>query len=271
MPEEIDPTELDLTDSELIEVIESHGVDRRSVMKALGVGTAVTLGSGTVAADHDQPHPPHIDSHYGYSAPEEEHLPEKLRPDRTVDLHVEEERIDVSNLPEVTVEFGAFHFHPVGMQIEPGSVVRFDFHSPEHTVSAFHPKQGRQLRVPTGVPEFSSPLIGAGGFWLYRFDEPGVYDLFCAPHEFGGMGMRIVVGDDPGDVVRRQGRPPFGLTAPLLGTGLPHGDPDIGHPNLDPENIVENGPIVLGDDSDPSVVDLDLAITLSGPAPAAGG
>jgi plastocyanin len=41
---------------------------------------------------------------------------------------------------------------------------------------------------------------GAGGpvpqSWLYAFDEPGVYDIECAPHEHWGMAMRIVVGDD---------------------------------------------------------------------------
>ncbi|MFB6310868.1 MAG: plastocyanin, partial [Salinirussus sp.] len=42
---------------------------------------------------------------------------------------------------------------------------------------------------------FSSPVINAGGFWLYRSESPGTYDVFCAPHEFFGMVMRLVVGD----------------------------------------------------------------------------
>jgi len=31
--------------------------------------------------------------------------------------------------------------------------------------------------------------------WLYAFDEPGVYDVVCAPHETFGMVMRVVAGD----------------------------------------------------------------------------
>jgi hypothetical protein len=80
--------------------------------------------------------------------------------------------------------------------------------------------------------------------------------------------MRLVVGNAPCEVIRDQGRPPLGLTAPLLGTGLPAEDPDLGHPKLDPEHIIAHGPIVLGDDdSDPSVLNLDLEITVSAPSP----
>ncbi|MFC6976934.1 plastocyanin/azurin family copper-binding protein [Halomicroarcula sp. GCM10025709] len=88
-----------------------------------------------------------------------------------------------------------FHFSPTGLRIEEGDIVQFDFQTPEHTVTAYHENQGRQQRVPDDVPPLSSPVIGAGGSWLYQFDSPGTYDLFCAPHEFFGMVMRIVVGD----------------------------------------------------------------------------
>jgi len=104
--------------------------------------------------------------------------------------------------------------------VDPGAIVEFDFNTPEHTATAYHPGQERQQRVPDGVPAFSSTVNEHHGFWLYRFEDEGVYDLFCAPHEWGGMGMRIVVGDDPGNVVRAPGRPPLPMTAALLGTGL---------------------------------------------------
>lgn len=32
--------------------------------------------------------------------------------------------------------------------------------------------------------------------WLHAFEEPGVYDLLCSPHEHFGMAMRVVVGDE---------------------------------------------------------------------------
>ncbi|WP_436933639.1 cupredoxin domain-containing protein [Halovenus marina] len=162
-------------------------------MKALGAGTALSLGAGTAVAGHDQPHTPHIDSHYGYSAPTDERLPGKLRPDHEVGLHIHENALtdeDPTTIP--------FHFAPMGLKVDEGDIVRFDFDTPEHTITAYHEGQGRQQRVPDDNPPFSSPVISTGGFWLYEFDSAGTYDLFCAPHEFFGMVMRIVVGD-PGD------------------------------------------------------------------------
>ncbi|QFU82424.1 hypothetical protein GCU68_07765 [Natronorubrum aibiense] len=34
--------------------------------------------------------------------------------------------------------------------------------------------------------------------WLVEFDEPGVWGLYCPPHEMFGMGMRIVVDEATG-------------------------------------------------------------------------
>jgi len=208
--------------------------------------------------ENDNASPPTIHSHFGYSGTSDDEIPNKLKPDETVELHADEEKIDDANLPALTVEFGAFHFAPVGLHVEPGAVVEFDFRTPEHTATAYHPGQQRQQRVPDGVPAFSSTVNEHQGFWLYRFEEEGVYDLFCAPHEWGGMGMRIVVGDDPSDVVRAPGRPPLPMTAALLGTGL---DGDIGHPDLEPQNIIDNGP-VSGHD-----LGIDLEVTITAPSP----
>lgn len=109
---------------------------------------------------------------------------------------------------------------------------------------------------------FSSTVNGHHGFWLYRFEAEGVYDLFCAPHEWGGMGMRIVVGDDPGGVVRAPGRPPLPMTAALLGTGLPPDDPAIGPPEMAPGYIIDNGPVTLDD------LAIELEVTMTAPTPA---
>ena len=246
---------------------------RRSVLKAAGLGAAlpilggVAAGRGAVTGTRrrgdgaDSARPPVIHSHFGYSGTSEDEIPNQLTPDETVGLHVDEEKIDDSNLPELTVEFGAFHFDPVGLHVDPGAVVEFDFHSPEHTATAYHPGQERQQRVPEGVPAFSSTVNEHHGFWLYRFEEEGVYDLFCAPHEWGGMGLRIVVGDEPGNVVRGPGRPPLPMTAALLGTGLPPGDPALGPPEMDPQSIINHGSVTLED------LSIDLEVTITAPSP----
>lgn len=203
MPDQDD----DLTDAELIELIKSHGIDRRSLMALFGAGTALSLGAGTAVAGHDEPHTPQIDSHYGYAAPADEKLPGKLRADHEVELHIEEAAIfdgDTTTMP--------FHFEPSGLSIEEGDIVRFNVDSPEHTITAYHEGLGRQQRVPDDTPPFSSPVMNVGGFWLYQFDSPGTYDLFCAPHELFGMAMRLVVGDpsdpDYDDTFGPAGQPP---------------------------------------------------------------
>lgn len=170
------------------------GVGRRSVMKLLGAGTALSLGAGSVEAAHGGPHGnARIDPYYGYASPEDQDLskgPHDLDPDHTVGLHVHEHALrdgDQTTMP--------FHFAPTGLRVDVGDVVRFNLTSPEHTITAYHEAQGRQQRVPDDTPPFSSPVINAGGFWLYRFESAGTYDVFCAPHEPFGMVARLVVGD----------------------------------------------------------------------------
>lgn len=220
MPEKPRIEDLELSDAELVELIRSHGVDRRSILKALGLGSVLSLGAGTAAAgEHSDPSTPAIDPHYGYAAPTDEGLPEALRPDHVVELHIHEHAIfspTPTDLP--------FHFEPVALKVDVGDTVRFNFETPEHTITAYHQGQGREQRVPNDKPPFSSPVINAGGFWLYEFDSPGTYDLFCAPHEPFGMVMRIVVGD-PSDEnydgsFEPTGRPPFSR-AELTLAGVP--------------------------------------------------
>lgn len=101
------------------------------------------------------------------------------------------EPVEGSPIPE-------FYFEPAGLFIEPGDTINFIAQSPHHTVTAYHPLQGKPLRVPEGVEPFSSPMIPVGSSWSYTFDTPGVYDVWCGPHESYGMVMRIVVGEASG-------------------------------------------------------------------------
>lgn len=94
--------------------------------------------------------------------------------------------------------FPQFFFEPSGLAIEPGDTIEFVAATPHHTVTAYHPRQGKPQRVPDGVGPFSSPVIPVGTSWSYTFDTPGVYDVWCAPHELFGMVMRIVVGEASG-------------------------------------------------------------------------
>ncbi|AEH37344.1 cupredoxin domain-containing protein [Halopiger xanaduensis] len=235
-------------------------MDRRQVLKAAGVTSTVSLAAGLGAASDEErgqgrgngragddrgrgqeqracPQPNCIHPVLGYSGlTADEQLPQPLQPDHAVDLETRPPSGD-RPLPE-------FVFEPTGLHVEPGDVVRFDLVAPDHTVTAYHPSLGRQRRVPEGVPAFSSPVLGQGTFWLYRFDQPGVYDVLCAPHEIFGMVGRIVVGDPPAE-------PNFGpagaievdgeeveLRPPELTAELVYADPA-----LKPATIAEQGQV----------------------------
>jgi plastocyanin len=127
--------------------------------------------------------------------------------------------------------FPEFYFEPTGLYIEPGDTVRFIADTPHHTATAYHQQQGQPQRVPEGVEPFSSPVVPIGDSWEYTFDTPGVYDIWCAPHEVFGMVMRIVVGEASG---------PGAEPAPLeIGTPALV----LNDPALDPENIISAGTV----------------------------
>lgn len=174
--------------------IEQLGLGRRPLLKVLGTSAALSLGSG-VATAHDGEDGDHgddgeadaeIDPHYGFSTPGADDIPDGLEPDHEVELHIAD--------PVPEKHGPLFHFEPTGLAVEEDDIVQFTFTTPDHTITAYHPGHGFQQRVPDGVPPFSSPVVNAGGGWLYRFEEKGLYDLYCAPHHILGMTMRIVVG-----------------------------------------------------------------------------
>lgn len=183
-------------------ISEWQGVGRRSLLKALGVGAALTVGSGQAAAtelslgsrgavtEDDESHQPHIDAHYGYPTPDATDIPADLAPDHEVELHIDlPEDFENPDRPPF------FHFEPTGLQVACGDIVQFTLEAPDHTITAYHPGMGFQRRVPENTPPFSSPVLNVDGAWLYEFDGQGVYDLYCGPHHVLGMNMRIVVGD----------------------------------------------------------------------------
>jgi len=143
----------------------------------------------------------------------------------------------------VTDTVGDFVFDPVGLYVERDAIVDFAATWPEHTVTGYHNAQGRWQRVPESVPALSSPVNSVNGFWLYRFGDPGVYDLFCAHHERAGMVMRVVVGDEDEWTVtkNRNGRPPLGAAQDVLAQSA-----------LDPAAIVESGAVAWDDLSLPA-------------------
>jgi len=176
----------ELSDEELLELLKNHGIDRRTVLKLLGFGTALSVGTGNAAAKHNEQHPSEIDPNYGYATPDASDVPDRLEPDHVVELHI---------IPPSENQPPLFHFSPSGLSVDAGDIVQFTFTAPDHTVTAYHPAHGFQRRVPQQSPPFSSPVVSAGGAWLYRFECEGLYDMYCGPHHVLGMAMRVVVGE----------------------------------------------------------------------------
>lgn len=86
-------------------------------------------------------------------------------------------------------------FDPVGLQVAPGTTVRWVLDSGAHSTTAYHPDHDRPRRIPLGAaPWDSGILFEPEAEFSVRLQAPGVYDAFCHPHEAAGMVCRIVVG-----------------------------------------------------------------------------
>lgn len=207
MSDQTDQDDQGGTETETLDLIEKHGISRRVAMAILG-GSAMAGAMGGIAAGNDlgeqvnvamgndqpsvgEPLPERnslIDPQFGLPVANTDQIPDELDPDHVVELHVLPPSQDPLHPP-------LFHFSPVGLCIEPGDIVQFTATTPDHTISSYHNAMGFQQRVPDGTPPFSSPVLSAGGAWLYQFINPGLYDYYCGPHHVLGMAGRIFVGD----------------------------------------------------------------------------
>ncbi|WP_255196391.1 CHRD domain-containing protein [Halorarius litoreus] len=159
---------------------------RRFLGAAALTGAVATVGAFEARSQEgtqtDEIHPV-----YGFPAASGDVSP-PVDPDHEVTLDIRP--VEGRERPE-------FLFDPVGLAVEAGDVVRFTNALGAHTVTAYHPELERTLRVPNGANPYSSPLLATGSYWLYRFDQPGIYDMYCIPHEEFGMVGRVMVGEPP--------------------------------------------------------------------------
>ena len=190
-----------------------------------------TMQSTSTAQQTEEPA---IDPRFGLTVTASESLP--VEPDHTVQLQIR---------PRENIPIPEFYFEPTGMVVEPGDVVQFDLATPHHNINAYHPAFGYTQRVPSDAPPYSSPVLGAGESWLYRFETEGVHNIMCAPHELFGMVGSIVVGSATGPAANPVGEAPAPSEQsrpPEFTAGLVLSDPAMA-----PDNIVENGPISWSD------------------------
>ena len=128
--------------------------------------------------DHHEPAVHHDD--------EETHAPEEAHSVEGPQAHVE--------VAMESTDDGE-HFHPHVAWVEVGGTVAYVNESGAHTATAYHPDNGKPLRMPEDAEPFDSGLLTeAGATFEHTFPVEGVYDLYCAPHEQLGMIGSVVVG-----------------------------------------------------------------------------
>lgn len=259
MAEKADVGELDLNDAELMEVLENHGMGRRSLMKVFGIGAGVAALGGTAAGKPGRGN--RIDKIYGapYAA-DEDTVPSGLV-DHAVELHVHggdathegfpapdgDDEDDQDDAPET-------FFDPVGLHVKPGEIVNFNVHHGLHTVTSFHDKFSEPpvFTLPTRVPTdhgFTSPPVAPDDSWLYKFTTKGVYDFLCLPHIPLGMVGRIVVFDPEEDSLDDSKFDDWGEFSGPPGPGdfFFNAHRVLTESELDPANIVSAGEVAWSD------------------------
>ena len=175
-----------------------------------------------------------MDPRFGYTGTRGQSAP--IEADHTVSLEIR---------PRENAPIPEFYFEPTGLAIDVGDTVRFNLATPHHNVNAYHPALSYTQRVPDDVPPFSSPILGAGDYWLYTFEREGVHNIMCAPHEIFGMVGSIVVGSPTGPGANPVGEAPAPheeSRPPEFTAGLVLSDPA-----MDPENIAEQGSVSWDD------------------------
>jgi plastocyanin len=112
---------------------------------------------------------------------------------------------------------GRFYFDPIGLHIEPGTMVRWICRANGLSALAFHPDHdNHELRIPEGARPFDSGVLWRGDTFEWTFEVEGTYDYYSRNQEVIGMVGRIVVGsaggpgENPLGYGAREGRtPPF--------------------------------------------------------------
>lgn len=114
-------------------------------------------------------------------------------------------------------------FRARGLLIRPGQAVRWVNREVGnvHTVTAYHPDNGKPLRIPNGAKSWNSDYLMPKESFVMIFEKPGVYDYFCIPHERAGMVGRIVVGTIDASVL------PYADTDALLPAAAVAGFPSV--------------------------------------------
>lgn len=163
-------------------------VSRRNVLKAVGGAAAVSLAGCLTPGQEEEHHEDgHDDGHEG-------------------DGHGHDHDEGDYTEPQPSAEVGMVsedgqHYTPHLVWIEEGGTVTWHNESGAHTATAYSEANDRPSRIPDEEYSWDSgTLTEEGATYEKTFDEAGVYDYLCTPHEGVGMVGTVLVGrPDPHD------------------------------------------------------------------------
>ncbi|MDL5362560.1 halocyanin domain-containing protein [Halalkalicoccus sp. NIPERK01] len=177
-----------------------NDIDRRRFLRIAGVTATATLVAGCTAADDsdddgnggtDEGSTPEENGDEG--AGETDFVGSEEEPDyggfmddvpnyeRTYDFRGEE-TVDVA----VGAGDGGLTFEPAAIMVDPGTTVIWEWTG-----------EGGAHNVTGEDGSFASELVGeAGHTFEHAFEEAGVYEYVCTPHEANGMKGAVAVADE---------------------------------------------------------------------------
>ncbi len=120
--------------------------------------------------------------------------------------------VDQAEVAMITNESG-YHFDPHIVWVSKGGTVTWILESGSHTATSYHPTFDKPRRIPNAAAAWDSGMLTKKGATFERtFEDEGIYDYFCIPHEYRGMVGSVIVGhpkarDQPGLAPSQQSLP----------------------------------------------------------------
>lgn len=180
---------------------QSYEMDRRDYLKLSGAIGLAGLAGCVV--------PPRTEN----EQPEEEHGHENEGHDET-GYEEPQEHVEVEMKTLEGSEDGSrYHFGPHVAWVQEGGSVTWHNESGSHTTTSYSPDNDKPLRIPDEQYGWDSGMVtDQGATYEKTFEEEGVYDYLCVPHEGQGMLGTVVVGEpdlehEPGMAPPQEGLP----------------------------------------------------------------
>ena len=158
------------------------------------VGSAALAGCGTTTTSDETP----TELASPAPVPEDSTPTADDRPTLSASLPGQEFPASPATSQPVTMgcdnEEKTYFFSPSLAWVEPGTTVQWGLASRcRQQSSAYHPDNGRPLRMPEDATPWESPVMQGEGTFTHQFDVPGVYDWTGLFEDAGQVGV-IVVG-----------------------------------------------------------------------------